>query len=112
MTVGSLLAAAIMLLPALPGPLPTAAITWKVAVAALGIALLCSAAAYLIYFRLVANVGPTKTLTVTFLIPVFGVFWDAVFLGEPIGATTVIGGAVILIATALVLELGGRRTTC
>ena len=32
--------------------------------------------------------------------------WGAVFLGEPVGVSTVIGGAVILLATALVLELG------
>jgi drug/metabolite transporter (DMT)-like permease len=107
---GSLIVAAVALLPALPGPLPAHAfLSWPVAVAVLGISLVCSAAAYIIYFRLLANVGPTKTLTVTFLIPVFGVLWGAVFLGERVGTGTVAGGAVILVATALVLELGRRR---
>jgi drug/metabolite transporter (DMT)-like permease len=110
MTAGSLIVATISLWPFLPGALPVQALLdWKVAVAVLGISLVCSAAAYVMYFRLLADVGPTKSLTVAFLIPVFATLWGAVFLGEPVGVTTVLGGAVILIGTALVLDLGGGR---
>ena len=110
LTVGSLVAASIVVMPFLPAPLPAAAFSWQVSVAVLGISLLCSAAAYLIYFRLIANIGPTRTFTVTFLIPVFGTLWGALFLGEPVGLSTLAGGAVIIAATALVLEVGKRRT--
>src|SRR5438094_187942 len=48
-----------------------------------GLAVLSTSLAYLLYFRLVAEVGPTSTLTVTFLVPVFGVLWATLFLGEP-----------------------------
>jgi drug/metabolite transporter (DMT)-like permease len=107
MTAGSLIVAALALAPALPGPLPVQLLLdWKIATAVLGLSLLCSAAAYVLYFRLLADVGPTRSLTVAFLIPVFAALWGAVFLGEPVGVSTVIGGAVILLATALVLELG------
>jgi len=58
----------------------------------LGISLVCSAAAYLIYFRLLADVGPTRTLTVAFLIPVFGTLWGALFLNETVGMSTLAGG--------------------
>lgn len=110
MTAGSLVIATVALLPALPGPLPLQALLdWKIAGALLGIALLGGAAGYVIYFRLLADVGPTKSLTVSFLIPVFAVLWGAIFLGEPVGASTVIGGAMILLATAMVLELGQPR---
>ena len=109
LTVGSLIAASIVVMPFLPAPPPAAAFTWQVTVAVLGISLLCSAAAYLIYFRLIADVGPTRTFTVTFLIPVFGTLWGALFLGEPVGVSTLAGGAVIVVATALVLEVGKRR---
>ena len=110
MTAGSLVIATVALLPALPGPLPLQALLdWKIAGALLGIALLGGAAGYVIYFRLLADVGPTKSLTVSFLIPVFAVLWGAIFLDEPVGATTVIGGAMILLATAMVLELGQPR---
>jgi len=109
LTVGNLVAASVVLLPFLPAPPPAAAFTWQVTIAVLGISLLCSAAAYLIYFRLMVDVGPTKTFTVTFLIPVFGTLWGALFLDEPVGLSTLAGGAVIVIATALVLEVGKRR---
>jgi drug/metabolite transporter (DMT)-like permease len=109
LTVGSLIAASVVVMPFLPAPPPVAAFTWQVALAVLGISLLCSAAAYLIYFRLIADVGPTRTFTVTFLIPVFGTLWGALFLDEPVGFATLASGAVIVIATALVLEAGKRR---
>jgi drug/metabolite transporter (DMT)-like permease len=109
LTVGSLVAASAVVMPFLPAPPAAAAFTWQVTLAVLGISLLCSAAAYLIYFRLIANVGPTRTFTVTFLIPVFGTLWGALFLDEPVGMSTLAGGAVIVIATALVLEIGKRR---
>lgn len=109
LTVGSLIAASLVVMPFLPAPPPAAAFTWQVTLAVLGISLMCSAAAYLIYFRLIADVGPTRTFTVTFLIPVFGTLWGALFLDEPVGLSTLAGGAVIVIATALVLEVGKRR---
>ena len=43
---------------------------------------MCGAVAYLLYFRLIADIGATGALTVTYLIPVFGVLWGALFLGE------------------------------
>jgi len=107
MTAGSLVVATVALVPALPGPLPAQLLLdWKIATAVLGLSLLCSAAAYVLYFRLLADAGPTRSRTVTLLIPVFAALWGAMFLGEPVGVGTVIGGAVILLATALVLELG------
>lgn len=60
-------------------------------------ALLCSAVAYLLYYRLIADVGPTRALTVTFLIPVFAMLWGALFLGERI-TVSMIGGAVVILA--------------
>ncbi len=109
LTVGSLIAASVVVMPFLPAPPPAAAFGWQVTIAVLGISLMCSAAAYLLYFRLIANIGPTRTFTVTFLIPVFGTLWGALFLGEPVGLSTLAGGAVIVAATAMVLELGKRR---
>ena len=96
-------------MPFLAAPPAAAVFTWQVTLAVLGISLLCSAAAYLIYFRLIADIGPTRTFTVTFLIPVFGTLLGALFLDEPVGMSTLAGGAVIVIATALVLEVGTRR---
>lgn len=69
-------------------------------VTALGI--VCSGVAYLLYFRLIADIGAAPALTVTFLIPVFGILWGTVFLGEHVGWHTLVGSLIILIGTALV----------
>ncbi len=47
------------------------------------LALLASALATVLYLRLIQEIGPTRSMTVTFLIPVWGIFWSALLLGEP-----------------------------
>lgn len=69
------------------------------AVVALGV--LCTGLAYVLYFRLVAQAGAAYAASVTFLIPVFGVLWGALFLREPITGAMLVGCAVILLGTAL-----------
>lgn len=68
------------------------------------LSLLCSGVAYLLYFRLIADVGPMRAQTVTFLMPVFGVLWGAIFLGESLSIGVVGGCALIVSGTALVLR--------
>lgn len=72
--------------------------------------LVCTGAAYLLQFKLFADLGPTRGLTVTYLIPVFGVLWGGLFLDEPVGWTLVAGGALILLGTALVMGGFTSRT--
>ncbi|MBI4756979.1 MAG: DMT family transporter, partial [Betaproteobacteria bacterium] len=98
---GSMWAAALLVLPLMPlAPMRhvPAAGDW-LAVALLGV--VCTGAAYLMYFRLIRDVGPVRALSVTFLIPVFGVLWGALFLGEPVGWSLLLGGALVLMGTAL-----------
>ena len=71
-------------------------------VATLGI--LCTAIAYVIYFRLIAQIGAAPTLTVTYLIPLFGVLWGVLFLDEHIGGHHAVGAAMILAGIALVAK--------
>lgn len=79
-----------------------------VALAVVTLAVQCTAIGYLLYFFLMARVGPTSTLTVTFLVPLFGLLWSALFLGERIGPGTIVGLAVILASLALVNGLDLR----
>ena len=99
---GSMWASALLVLPALPFfPMhgqPTLGVTG----AAVALGVLCSGIAYLLYFRLIEEVGPTSALTVTFLNPVFGILWGALFLGEVVGWYTLVGAAIVLAGTALV----------
>lgn len=104
LSTATLVVASIAIAPFL-GTVPSAeALSMQVVVAVLGVSLLCSALGFLIYFRLIADLGPTRASTVTFLIPVFGVLWGATFLAEPVGAATVAGGLVVLLATGLVIR--------
>ncbi len=69
------------------------------------LALLCSGVAYILYYRLIIDVGPTKAISVTFLIPFFGVLWGALFLDERLTLGASAGGALVLIGMTLVLGL-------
>ena len=99
---GSMWAATLFVIPALPffpSPgVPTAGI-WA-AVLALGV--VCSGIAYILYFKLIEEVGTTSALTVTFLNPMFGILWGAIFLHEVIGWHTLLGSGIVLVGTALV----------
>ena len=102
MAIGQQLAAAVVLLPLLP-VVPVRAAPDAVEVACLlGLALGSTGIAYLLYFRLLAELGPTGGMTVIFVVPVFGVLWGALFLGEAIHLATVLGGAVILLSVWLI----------
>ncbi len=98
---GSQLSAALVLaLPALwwwPVVMPSAHAWAMVAL----LAVLCTGVAYLMYFRLIAHIGPANAITVTFLIPAFAVLWGWLFLAEPLTAAMAVGCAVILLGTAL-----------
>jgi drug/metabolite transporter (DMT)-like permease len=76
--------------------------TERVTANVLAVALLASAVAFLIYFRLIADVGATRALTVTFLIPPFGVLWGWLFLDEALPAGMLGGGVLIVSGTVLV----------
>jgi len=64
--------------------------------------ILASAIALVLHFRLMIDIGPTRTLTVTYLIPLFGMLWGVLFLGEILTAPVIAGGALILAGTVLV----------
>jgi drug/metabolite transporter (DMT)-like permease len=110
---GAQMVAALLLAPAIPFAPVRGEVTVTVAVEVVVFALLCSAVAYLLYYRLIVDVGPTKALTVTFLMPVFGMLWGATILDERITAAMIGGVALIILGTCLVLGVfrpGEKRT--
>lgn len=72
------------------------------------LALLASALATVLYLQLIQDIGPARSMTVTFLIPVWGIFWSALVLDEPVTATMIAACALVLLGTGLVLA-GQRR---
>lgn len=105
---GSMLGATLLLLPlftysAISQP-PASWGGWQVWLSLLGLGLGCTAFAYILYFRLLSAIGPVKSMTVTFMIPPFGVLWGALFLGEPLSLAHLYGGVLIGAALWLVLR--------
>ncbi len=103
MATGSQLAAAVMLLPLLPLEARHAAPGPSVVVALAILAVACTAIAYRLYFRLIDDMGATRALTVTFLIPLFAIGWGWLVLDETPTPRMAIGAALVLVATAAIV---------
>src|SRR5262249_3807817 len=84
--------------PAQSPPPSAPAPAWAPAVL-LGV--LCTGFAYLLYYRLIYRIGAPRAATVTYLVPLFGVVWAWIVLGEPLTTTMAIAGALILGGVAL-----------
>ncbi|MCG7536934.1 DMT family transporter [Pseudoalteromonas sp. OOF1S-7] len=106
---GSMWAAAILLLPLLPFiPMRAVPVNTEIsAVIALGV--ICTGIAYLLYFRLISEVGAVSALSVTFLIPLFGIVWGYLILDEQVGLNTL--GGMVLVLTGTMLVTGFSPTT-
>lgn len=81
-------------------------------VVVLVLGVLCSGMAYFLYFRLIAQLGPARAITVTFLLPVFALLYGTTLLDEPLTLWMLGCGAVVVLGTALssgVLRLPARR---
>jgi len=102
---GTLLMAAAVLLPFTPVGRDFAAIPPRAWMAALGLAIFSTTFAFILYYRLIADVGPVKAITVTLLVPIFGMVWGIAFLGEPLTPGRIAGCAIILAGCSLILGL-------
>ncbi len=76
--------------------------------AMLALSILGTVGAYLLYYSLLARIGPTRTTTSTYLLPVFAVVYGAVFLQEPIGTRLLLGFALIVVGVVFITR--SRRT--
>ncbi len=105
---GSMLGASLMLLPLFLWSVvthpPASWGGWPVWGSLFGLGLLCTAFAYVLYFQLLSDIGPLKSMAVTFMIPPFGVFWGVLLLDEPLSWAYLYGGALIVLALWLVLR--------
>ena len=109
MSTGSMIAATVIVLPgallAWPDE-PASLLAWA-SVITMGVA--STALAYILYFRLIRNVGPARAIAVTYLVPVFAMLFGAVFIAETITWTMIVGCAVIFLGTALATGLIAPR---
>lgn len=70
----------------------------------IAVGLICTALAYILYFRLIADIGPLRSLTVTFLIPPFAVLWGYLVLGETLSEGFGTGALIICLAVWMIVS--------
>jgi len=100
--VGGQAAAALLLLPLAPFAPPAGAVSSLAIGNLLALAVLGNALGFVLYFRLIADTGAARALTVTYLMPLFALLWETLFLGESLSASALAGGVLILSGTILV----------
>jgi drug/metabolite transporter (DMT)-like permease len=97
----TLIAGAVLLAPLAAYNWPSHAIGAASWVSAILLGTLCTGTAFVLYYRLIARVGAARASTVTYLIPLFGVIWAWLALGEPLTPTMALAAALILAGVAL-----------
>ncbi len=109
-TAGSQLSAAVSLFPVLPFSIPSQIPSVKAILSVIALALLSSVLAQMLYFHLIKVMGPSKTLTVAYLVPIFAMLWGALVLREAVTISMVLGGGLILLGTAIANDLFTQKT--
>jgi drug/metabolite transporter (DMT)-like permease len=77
--------------------------------ASLVLGVVCTGLAYILYFRIIEQAGPSRALAVTFMVPVFASVYGLVLLGEVITTRMLACGAVLVCGTALATGLVSWR---
>jgi drug/metabolite transporter (DMT)-like permease len=105
----TLFCASVFILPLALATWPSApipAVSWLCAVL-LGV--MCTGIAFALYYRLINRIGAPRASTVTYLVPLFGVLWAWLALGEPLTVTMAVAGVLILGGVALNQQWGSLR---
>lgn len=92
-TLGS---AALVMLPMAVTHWPEAPIPVSAWACAIALGVVCTGLAFLMFYRLIARIGPARASTVTYLVPMFGALFAWLFLGEPVTLAMLVAGALIL----------------
>jgi drug/metabolite transporter (DMT)-like permease len=105
-TLGS---ATLLLAPFAAATWPAHAISVKAWLSAAALGVLCTGVAFVIYYRLIERIGANRTSMVTYLIPLFGVAWAWMFIGEPVTVTMGVACALILGSVAVSQRWGRKK---
>ncbi|MEP0354299.1 MAG: DMT family transporter [Paraglaciecola sp.] len=106
---GSLLFATVFLVPVSLFYLPSSSPSLDSWFSVLILGACSTGFAALLFFRLIANVGAYKAITVTYLVPVFGIIWGMIFLREQLTLNMFIGAAMVLFGVALTTGVFKKR---
>jgi len=101
---GSISSAAILMSPLLLATPAPASWTGEAIVGILCLGFLISGVAYVPFFTLIRDIGATRTLAVGLTVPVLGIVWGWLLLGEPITASMFAGAALVVIGLVRVMK--------
>lgn len=110
-TTGSLSSATLCVLPLALWYWPSTPISSAAWSSALTLALLCTSVAYIIFYRLIATIGGARSVTVTFLVPPFGIIWGVLLLNEPFSFKDLLSTGLVLFGTLLATDFLQSRLT-
>jgi len=102
---GQLTASSLVMLPLiflLEEPFSVSAPDAELLISMLGLAILCTAFAYVLFFKILANAGATSVSLVTFLVPVSAILLGIFWLGEKLTTSNIVGMIFILIGLAII----------
>jgi drug/metabolite transporter (DMT)-like permease len=98
---GSMATATVLVLPNGIAQAPSSMPSAETIAAVLVLGVVCSAIAYLLYYAIMAGAGASRAILITYLVPAVAVFYGAVFLSEPVTASSLVGLVLILGGVAL-----------
>ena len=101
--------ALVMLVPGAAWDWPQARFTVPALLAVLVTGVVTSGLAYWLNLRVLSQISPVAAMSSAFMIPLFGVAWGHIFLGEALGPGMLWGGALVLLATSLVTGFNPLR---
>ncbi|WP_136413530.1 MULTISPECIES: EamA family transporter [Oxalobacteraceae] len=104
MATGSLALGGLIMAPSIPFSLPHAMPSPLAIGCIIAISLLSSGVAQALFIPLIVKVGPTRAMSVSFLIPLFSMLWGFLFLHESVGLSTLVGGIIVLMSMGMVLS--------
>lgn len=107
---GSSLTSGVLLLPLAWFWWPETEVSAHAWYAALVLAVVCSAIAYVLYYRLIQHIGPARAMTVSYLVPVVGLFWGWALMDEQLTARTIAGVMLIFSGLALANSVRPKPT--
>ena len=104
LAVGSIGSAAIIMSPLALATPPTASWTLEASAGLLALGILISGLAYVPFFTLIRDIGPTRTLAVGLTVPLLGILWGWLLLGEALTASMFAGAALVILGLLLVMK--------
>lgn len=104
MATGSMVLGGVIMMPVAPFAVPPAMPSLLALACITALALVSSGLAQAIFIPMIIRIGPTRAMTVSFLIPLFSMIWGILFLHEPVRASTLAGAGIVLAAMGLVLS--------